>query len=326
MKKIILLAAVTLAMTACDKIDDNVVPVSGVAKITATIGESVTSRAAGTDWAENDRIGISATVDNVEKYVNIEYVTEHGDGNFTGNPIYFYKPMSLTAYYPFVGPEGESPAVVSASTSADFQTKDKQPLIDFLFAGATSINTSGDTPEVNFNFAHQMSKITFIFVNGNVGENKDVDENGDAIPSGADVSKISSYQIDGLILDGTFDTATGVCAADPETETKSLTMTASGVVSGEAVPSLIIFPQSTVGKNVTLKIHDNMEQNYICELNFSDDAIKAGNNYRFTITVKKTELTVNKSSITNWNTEELEGNAGSDDTDYPEDNPENSEN
>ncbi|MDE6012267.1 MAG: fimbrillin family protein, partial [Prevotella sp.] len=230
--------------------------------------------------------------------VNMKYTTG-GNGKFTGPPMYFKNhidPMNLTAYYPYKGDEGTLPALIEASTGADNQTSDKQPEFDFLYASLENI--TGSNPNVEFTFAHKMSKITFIFEDGNIG---------------TDVRKITSYQIDGLILEGTFNPATGVCAAN-NVAPESLTMTTTGVEKGKQLPSLIVFPQATAGKTVTMKIKDSEKQDYACTLNFGDDGIVAGNNYQYTIKVSKTGLTVN-SNITDWIDNRLASEAKSDDSD-----------
>ena len=287
MKKIFLLAAAVMALAACNNADNDVDgPVA--AKVTATIGQSALTRASETLWANGDKIGITMG----DRYTNVPYTTA-GNGVFTGDTMYFKnktEPVTLTAYYPFAGTKGTAPGLIEASTIADNQTTDKQPGFDFLYAEE---NATGSEPNVNFTFSHRMSKLTLIFKNGN---------------NGTDVGKLTSYQIDGLVLDGTFDTTTGVCAAN-NVAPESLSMTTTGVESGRQLPSLIVFPQATAGKTVTLKIKDNENQDYACTLNFGDDGIVSGNNYQFTITVNKTGLIVNTSTITDWNKQESSADA-----------------
>lgn len=289
MKKILFLAAATFTLAACNN-DDNYVDEPIAAQITATIAKSAVTRASGTSWTNGDEIGITMTGNNVS-YVNQKYTTSAGDGIFTGPAMYFKNhidQMTLTAYYPFTGDVDTSPAPIEVSTTAERQTSEEQPKFDFLYARLE--NVTGSTPNVEFKFSHQMSKITLIFKNGN----------------GADVNKITSYQIDGLILNGTFNTATGECAVT--NTTPAPLSIAMGTVS-----SLIVFPQATADKAVTLKIKDKEDQDYACTLNFGDDGIVAGNNYLYTITVSKTGLSVN-SSITDWNTiDDLESEAKSED-------------
>lgn len=288
MKKYILLVVAAVSMIACNN-EDNYIDEPVAAHISATIGENFLSRASNKTWAPGDNIGISMS----GRYTNMKYTTENGDGMFGGTTLYFknkHEPVTMTAYYPYTGNENGTPDAVEVSTTAERQNPKEHPKFDFLYAKKE--NVTGSDPNVKFTFSHMMSKITLIFINGNL------DENGYAIDKGADVSKITYYQIDGLILDGKFDTQTGVCAAKTGVETKPLLMTTTGVVSGDAVPSLIVFPQTTTA--VSLKIHDSENQDYSCSLNFGDAGIVAGNNYEFRIKVNKTGLSVNESSITEW--------------------------
>ena len=291
MKKLFLIAAAALTLVACEN-TDNLIDDPVEAHISATIGQEVVSRAIDDKWTPGDEIGI--TMGNVCS--NRKHATASGDGTFTGTPIYFRNKtdkLTITAYYPFAGTEGQMPAVVTASTGSDRQTPDEQKKIDFLYA--VKENVSGASPEVNLTFSHLMSKLTFIFKNGN---------------DGTDVSKITSCEINGLVLSGTFDPTTGICKANTTAHPTALSFTPT-VTKDKEIDPLILFPQ-TVGK-VTMKIHDNEEQDFSCELNFGPNGLQAGNNYVFTITVKKTTLSVN-STITNWNTEEVSADAISDDS------------
>lgn len=294
MKKVFLFAAAAMALAACNNADNDVdEPVA--AQITATIGKNALTRASETSWANGDTIGITMS----GRYTNMKYITESENGKFTGATMYFKnktEPVTITAYYPYTGTEGQTPAVIEASTSAGHQTPEEQPTFDFLYA--VKENVTGAEPNVNLAFSHRMSKLTFIFQEGN---------------SGTDISKLTSYTIEGLILEGTFNPSTGVCAAktDATAAPLSVTLTEGTVKNGEALPSFIVFPQ-TVGK-VTMKIHDSEDQDYACELNFGTDGIVAGNNYQFTITVSKTKLSVN-STIADWNTiDDLKSKAESED-------------
>lgn len=287
MKKIILFAAATIALAACSN-DDNYIDEPVAAQISATIGSGDLTRASETSWATGDEIGVTM----IGRYFNMKYVTK-GDGNFEGSSIYFKnkrEEMGLTAYYPFAGTNGVSLNSIEASTSAEFQTAGKQPKIDFLFAD--EVKVSGENPKVKFKFSHKMSQLTFVFKSG----------------SGAEANKIKSYTIEGLKLDGTFNTSDGVCAPKADAEAKSLNIDLSKVTSDAP---LIVFPQSTPAKTVTMKITDSEGQQYTCSLDFKNNLIEAGNNYKWTITVNKTTVSVDESEILNWNTKESETGASS---------------
>lgn len=288
MKKTYLLAAATLALAACNN-EDNYIDEPVAVQITATIGNSPFSRASGASWAVDDKIGITM----VGKYFNMEYTNVDVDGIFTGTAMYFTNhtdPVDFTAYYPFIGTEGTVPAAIEKSITAEDQTPEKQADFDFLYAHEEGI--TGENPKVAFTFSHMMSKLTFVFKSGN----------------GADVNKITSYSVEGLVLDGTFDTATGECKAN-STSAKSLTIATTDVKEGEKLPSLIVFPQD--GSAAKLRIKDSEGQDYECSLSFDNNRLESGNNYQFTVTVNKTGLTVNKSTITDWDTKESSTSAGS---------------
>ncbi|MDE6287326.1 MAG: fimbrillin family protein [Muribaculaceae bacterium] len=287
MKKIIFLAAATLALAACN--NDNIIDEPVAAKITATISNGNASRASGASWGAGDKIGITMG----DKYFNMCYTTPDDKGLFTGTAMYFTnhtEPVNFTAYYPFTGTEGTAPGTIEWTVTAEDQTSEKQVEFDFLYAREDGV--TGESAKVAFQFSHMMSKLTFIFKSG----------------AGADVSKIASYSVEGLVMDGTFDTATGECKAKA-TSASPLTFTLTDVKEEEKLPALIVFPQD--GSAAMLRIKDSEGQDYECSLPFDNNALESGNNYQFTVTVSKTGLTINKSTITDWNTMESSTGAGS---------------
>lgn len=306
MKRLYMIAGAAIALTACDNNIDDPVSGSEPIQISATIGESVPTRASDSDWSENDKIGITLYTGDSAKHVNMEYTTADGKGNFTGNPIYFYKPMALTAYYPFVGKEGEipftgkegdTPGIITAVTSSENQTK--QAEFDFLWAKQESYSVKDNKPLVTFEFSHKMSKLSLSFEDG----------------AGADVSKIVSCRIDALILSGTFNTLTGECKADDLSESVRPEYIGFDLNEGETLPSLILFPQKP--GNVTLHVYanelddpDNL-QHYSCQLNFGENGLESGKFYQFKITVSKAELNID-CKIQKWTEEStvLEGENG----------------
>ncbi|MDE5788284.1 MAG: fimbrillin family protein [Bacteroidaceae bacterium] len=295
MKKYILLVSAAILLAACNS-EDNYMEEPVVAQISATIGQGAASRACDEKWTEGDEIGVTMG----DLYINRKYTTESGDGTFTGALMYFKNKkdkLTVSAYYPYSGAEGTSAPVVETSTDTDRQTATEQPKIDFMYT--TMDGVSGAQPDVNLRFYHKMSKLTLIFKNGN---------------EGTDVGKIISYKIDGLILDGTFNPLDGVCMAKADGEARSINieMPLGTVKDGARVFPLILFPQ--VVNKLPMRIHDSEGQDYVCELNIGADGLVAGNNYLFTITVKKTSLSVS-SSIVDWETETGSSEAKSDDSD-----------
>lgn len=296
MKKYILFAAAALSLAACNNDNDNIIDEPVAARISASIGNSAVSRASDQQWAEGDAIGI--TMD--DRYVNIKYTTDAGDGIFTGETIYFRnkrEPVSLSAYYPFTATESMSDYIIEASTSAEFQTSELQPTFDFMHAALE--NVTGASPAVKFDFAHKMCKLTLQFKNDETNTQKDV------------VSLITSFSIEGLKHEGTFNTRSGECVAKSAVAAEPIEFSfGEGKVND--VEPLILFPQTVT--SVTLKLSDSENQDYACELKFPDNQLKSGDSYHFSITVKKTELSISH-EITPWVAKDIEGEASSDDYD-----------
>lgn len=275
-------AALALALAACTNDNENLNDGPVAAVINAEISDAVSTRASGTAWAERDEIGIS---ENRFGYTNVPYRWESGKFTPAGTIIFFQDddPTTFSAYYPYDADGG----TLTATTDATAQQN--QPAIDFLYA--TGATASTHNPEVNFtnnlstggtdcSFHHRMSQITLTFQEG----------------SGVDfkTAKLSSYTLSGLVLEGSFDTATGTAETDANAQTADLTMELDGVLTS----SVILFPQSTT--SIELSVNYN-SQPYTATLTIPDGALKAGNNYTYTVTVRNKDLTVSSATISDWN-------------------------
>lgn len=297
MKKIFLLATAAAALMACSNNDEPVNNELIAARITANINGASETRAAGTQWGTNDEIGVTAS--GSSEYSNIKYTTTKGDGHFAAStPFYFLNATtsaSFTAYYPYKATSEMTEGVIAGSTAAENQTSENQPDIDYLWAGTQT--ATGGNPNVNFSFAHKMSKLTLKFKQG-----------GDVT-----LSSMQTYKLSSLVLDGTFNTTNGMAAAKTDGTAGYLEMNVSNVTSDDEF-SLILYPQ-TISNGLTLSVDVNDGLSYECELKVDDaklTQLEAGNNYTFTITVSKAGLTITNSTISPW-TEK----AGDNGTAYP---------
>lgn len=313
MKKIFFLVAAALALVSCDSNEDSPVTSPVAAKISATIGRSNISRAVDTTWTKGDRIGIFSVIGNdVRPYINLEYVTEDTDGKFSGTDIFFYKPMTLLAYYPFMGEDGKMPGnngVIEADTKIDKQDADNQPKIDFLWDSKSNQGSQKDfsaaNPNVNFKFTHKMSKVTFTFQSSDPVYDEDTHRK---LADGVDVETMVNYTIKDLVLVGTFDTKSGVCAVKSgvAAEDMSVDVEKGYVEHNKSMRPIILFPQTLSGGSVefhitTDELNDPKNlQHYKCRLMFSEGEIKPGYHYRYTIQVTKIGLIVGKMSIEPW--------------------------
>ena len=276
-------AALGIALTACT--NDNEMTDNGpvAAVINAEISDAVATRASGTAWAERDEIGIS---ESRFGYANVLYRWENGKFTPAGTIIFFQDddPTTFSAYYPYDADGG----TLTATTDATAQQN--QPAIDFLYA--TGATASTHNPEVNFtddtaaggtdcSFHHCMSQITLTFKAG----------------SGVDFNTIkpTSYTLSGLVLAGSFDTADGTAEANDATAAQDLNMT---LTNGVLTSSVILFPQSTT--SIELSVNYN-SQPYTATLTIPDGALKAGNNYTYTVTVRNKDLSISSATISDWN-------------------------
>ena len=277
------IAVLALCAAACTNDNENLNDGHVAAVINAEISDAVSTRASGTAWAERDEIGIS---ESRFGYTNVPYRWESGKFTPTGTIIFFQDddPTTFSAYYPYDADGG----TLTATTDATAQQN--QPAIDFLYA--TGATASTHNPEVNFtddtdaggkdcSFHHCMSQITLTFKEG----------------SGVDFSTIqpTGYTLSGLMLTGSFDTTTGTAETDDATAAQDLDMT---LTNGALTSSVILFPQTKA--SIGLSVYYN-SQPYTATLTIPDGALKAGNNYTYTVTVRNKDLSISSATISDWN-------------------------
>ena len=277
------IAVLALCAVACTNDNENLNDGPVAAVINAEISDAVATRASGTTWAERDKIGIS---ESRFGYTNVPYRWESGKFTPTGTIIFFQDddPTTFSAYYPYDADGG----TLTATTDATAQQN--QPAIDFLYA--TGATASTHNPEVNFtddtdaggtdcSFHHCMSQITLTFKEG----------------SSVDFSTIqpTGYTLSGLMLTGSFDTTTGTAETDDATAAQNLDMK---LTNGALTSSVILFPQTKA--SIGLSVYYN-SQPYTATLTIPDGALKAGNNYTWTVTVRNKDLSIESAKITDWN-------------------------
>lgn len=302
-------AAALLLLAGCEKESNNTVENGPVAARIHTVIDAMTSgpgssggsgtdgtpntRAAGTAWAKNDAIGITATlnVSGMGLLDNDCYVTRGGDGKFEaedGSVFYFTdnSEVGFTAYYPWTATdELENGIIQDVRTGATNQTPENQPKIDFLFATATG---SATNPDVKLQFRHCMSRIVLRFLPG-----EGIAELGDI-----------EYTLFGMILDGTFNTLTGEVKSEG-TFSDRLTLTVPGNGAAELSSPLILFPmldndQRTLGLTMrgtkytaTYQLPQNPQNNNV-------RGLLAGHSYTYNVKINNTTMTISPATINPW--------------------------
>ena len=285
-------AALALSLAACT--NDNEVMDNGpvAARINAEISNAVATRASGTTWNENDRIGLTGIG---TQYDNVPYIMNGGTFKEDGEPIYFHttEEVVFRAYYPY----DENGKTLKATTDGEAQKN--QPEIDFLYA--TGATASTHNPTVNFtdgtkaggkdcSFHHCMSQITLTFVAGD----------------GVSFSAIQpeSYTLSGLVLTGSFDTTTGIAKTDDGAQAANLDMP----IGSQLTSSVILFPQTETALPLYVKYNG---ERYKATLNIPEGALQAGNNYTWTVKVRNRGIEVSQATIAAWNEIDL-GEVGAD--------------
>lgn len=274
-------AALALTLAACNNDNENLNDGPVAAKFIADITPATRVNSEGTDWTDGDRIGVTGA-----GFTNVPYKRENGKFVTDGTTIYFNDTETHTfhAYYPYQSDGG----TVTVSTAADKQGAD----IDFLFAsGAT-----GDThnPTVSFtdktdkggpdnSFHHCMSLIKFTF------------KAGDGIIFNE--TEPSGYTVDGLKLEGTFDTATGTTAVTAASESP-ITMQLGGATTSQ----VIILPQGvTTYLDLTVSFN-GLDYTATLPNPSKPDAnqFSAGYAYTYNITLSNNGITVEEPEIKPW--------------------------
>ena len=331
MKFFILAAAATLlaACTQEDEVQNN--PVE--ARITAGVSGPKT-RAVDNVW-NADRIGVMAvdapgeSTTMGKKYKNVEYQTA-STGTFAdftpataGDGIFFEdasREFTFAAYAPFASSYNASNlpgnnGKITVNTENQ-HTVAKQEAIDYIYA--TGAKGSKSNPVISFtdntaaggsdcSFKHKMARL-ILKVQVSAAD-------GFTEPS---VLRFANYKLGGLIHEGTFDvltgtaTATGTVANDwmliestyptPTTQTVTYKCVSDyDVNTGVMTLTMILLPQ-TLADYLNLEITpDDGESQAYSNKDLIKPALEAGYSYTYTITVKKTGLTLSGSTIVNWN-------------------------
>ena len=311
---VIMLMMCTTLATGCsqdnepESDDGDLIAVSFTATVNgATLPhrDNTHTTADGDEWVANDEVGIfmlttdgSLTTADNRLANNVKHKVTPGNpasgASFTpataGETIYYPQSgnVDFVAYYPYTGTTGNKPgeitidykyiiSVTNQSTPAD---------IDVLYAQKTDVTKSN--PDVNLEFSHVLSKITL-----NV-------KGGDGFTA-SDISNIATSEVmfggmpvtaELALQDGTLTTGTNL------TQTFNPLKAGTATATYDATFSAILVPQPNGETNRTV-VFTIKGQPYTWAIP-AEYTFEAGNHYVYPITVKKTGITVDTPSITDW--------------------------
>ena len=287
--------AAMFALAACSSeeniaVDDNT-PVA--IEFSAGI-DGAQTRAVGTTWDAGDLIGISCTSTGSTNYTNMKYATTTSgtngafsyDGTSTGIFFKDNEDVTFSAYYPFMETEGTSPGVIDVNTSD--QTKSKE--FDFLFAeGVTTslASATNNSVPVNFNFKHKMCKLV-LKVKTDINDFTEEDV------------KNGIYYFNFLHHEGKLN---------PKGDVISITQDYTNPWEINAAPEFYSDANNRILTYSIILIPQTLQNRFKATINNTDytsgwinHKMAAGNSYEYTITVKKTGVTVSDYTISPWGT------------------------
>lgn len=313
MKRMFFLAVAALAFASCSNDDDlnmNNEPVE--ARISAGVSNLLT-RAIDNQW-EADEIGVRVTdVTGTSQmkalYQNVKYTTNTSNSEYAdfttepGKGIFFQdasETVTFAAYGPYQESEpdalpGNGKNGVIAGSTANQSTRELQKAFDFIYASGAE--ASKQNADVKFDDEHPFAhKMTRLIIEVMPGTDNDITID-DLTKEG------TSYILGGLNHSGQFDITTGTAEATGDETVDDWSLSTNSLkgtneTNKKVTFISILYPQDLNNKALTFKATiDN--QTYTNSDDIKPD-LKAGHTYTYTITVKKTEISVSGCKISGW--------------------------
>ena len=289
MKKIFLTSAVALALLSSCNNDYDGQDIAGTKLAVSASIDQVNTRLSdsGSEWTEGDAIGVSDNLSNPN--LNIKYVAGSAMGDFTSTTgIYILgnEEVTYTAYYPYAGNEGASAGELQFKIVDETGKYAGHNAVYFMYATGTATRSN---PKVAFVFKHQMSKVSLNITDSNAPATK--------------AETPVSYTLQGVIIDGTFNTGTGEITPG----------STKGNVKVDAVlgtASSIILPPVAAGNaaepiQLVIEVGDKIYAGSLTP------ALDGSQEYKYSVDLSKTEsgenLQIDSPTIDGW-TPNDEGN------------------
>lgn len=311
--KYLLIATAATLLAACSN-DENEVNNGPVeARITAGI-DGPKTRAVDNSWSGGNTIGVmvtnapSSTMDDIYKNVKYTVGSAGTTGTFTaesGQGIFFQdasETVTFAAYSPYQSSDDAATlpgtdGTVTGGDTKDQSTVEKQEAFDYLFASGATASRSSATVEFkktdnthDYQFKHKMSRLILV-LNTSTTDGFTADQVFNAV-----------YKLGGLKHEGTFKVTDGTAAVSPSASAVSDWTITDNVKKDDKSANtrtytMILYPQTLLSPLTFSATIDG--QTYV---NKSDiqPTLAAGTSYTYTITMKKTGLTVSGCTIEGW--------------------------
>lgn len=310
------LLAAAFLLGACSSNDDTEnlngeVP----AVLTTNLAQRVQTRAHDNAWESNDNIGIFSLNDELDgtgfppnMAVNTKYTTTDGTAWTSEKAYRFKNPVStdvkFKAYYPWVednaitdGTTGKIDGTITVDAST--QSAEGQKAFDFLFSTkesdqgeAADSHGSKDDPNVKFQFKHSMAKVILVF--------KPDEAKGVSFDA---AFKAMVPTLKGLKPTGTFSLDNGTVTVSGSAADLTLSNSTAGSDTDKTMTFVAIVPPQTPASGDTapeVSIKIGSSDTYLSTKILCGQNMEAGKYYKYTITVKKMELIVSASDISDW--------------------------
>ena len=317
-----MIATVATAMLAACSNDENEVNNGPVeARITAGIDGPAT-RAIDQNWVIGNTIGVmvtgvtgtttGATSTMATLYKNVKYTvgSAGSSGTFTaetGKGIFFQdasETVTFAAYSPYQTSTDAATlpgtnGTVTGGNTQDQSTTAKQEVFDYLFASGATASRSSAKVEFkktdashDYQFKHKMSRLILVLNTST----------SDGFTADQVLGATAVYKLSGLKHDGTFNVKDGTATVSATGSAVSDWAITSNVHSDDKTAntrtySMILYPQTL---SSALTFSATIDGQTYTNNAAIQPALAAGTSYTYTITVKKTGLTVSGCTIDGW--------------------------
>ena len=283
MTKFFALALLAGAMVSCSTEDTAPSTQNGKVAVQFTGGISVSTRAAGQDWADGDKIGIfmieagkTLSADAISEGVDNVCYQSNGSKAFSpisgGKTIFFPidGDVDFYSYYP-------QTTVNNYKVALNMADQKSQEAIDFMYAKTTGCHKS--IPQVELKFNHKLSKLILNVQPGNGLTQDDL--------------KNLTVTIKDQNTTATFNLADGVISGEGNPDNIQMKATQVGKIY-----EAILLPTATTTREIEFNLNNGHDAPFVWKM---DSELKGGNLYNYT-TVKLTRTTIEMTgTIESWN-------------------------